>query len=172
MNRQEGDSKAPPSGPSPEDEAYDIRIAADGTWYHQGTPIRRAGLVRLFSSVLRRDDAGDYWLVTPAERGRIQVDDAPFVAVACVVQGEGRDQRLVMRTNTDAEVIVGSGHPIRVAFDPASREPRPYVMVRDRLEALILRPVYYQLADLAVEWNGRIGVWSGGAFFPLDAPPP
>lgn len=172
MNRQEGDSKAPPSGPIPEDEAYDIRIAADGTWYHQGVPIRRAGLVRLFSGVLRRDDAGDYWLVTPAERGRIRVDDAPFVAVACTVDGEGRHQRLVFRTNTDAEVTAGPDHPIRVAFDPARDEPRPYVMVRDRLEALILRPVYYQLADLAVEWDDRLGVWSGGAFFPLDAPSP
>lgn len=170
MNRHEGDSKARPRIASPEDEAYDIRIAADGTWYHQGTPIRRAGLVRLFAGVLRRDDAGDYWLVTPAERGRIQVDDAPFVAVACTVDGRGRDQRLVMRTNTDALVTVGPGHPIRVAFDPASGEPRPYVMVRDRLEALILRPVYYQLADLAVEWDGRVGVWSGGDFFALDAP--
>lgn len=171
MNRQEGDSKARQRITGPVDEAYDIRIAADGTWYHEGTPIRRIGLARLFASVLRRDDAGDYWLITPAERGRIRVDDAPFVAVACTVEGDGRDQRLVMRTNLDATVTAGPDHPIRVTFDPASGEPRPYVMVRDRLEALILRPVYYQLADLAVEWDGRVGVWSGGDFFPLDAPP-
>ena len=171
MNRQEGDSKARQRITRPVDEAYDIRIAADGTWYHEGTPIRRVGLARLFASVLRRDDAGDYWLITPAERGRIRVDDAPFVAVSCTVEGEGRGQRLVMRTNLDATVTAGPDHPIRVTFDPASGEPRPYVMVRDRLEALILRPVYYQLADLAVEWDGRVGVWSGGDFFPLDAPP-
>ena len=171
MNRQEGDSKARQRITGPVDEAYDIRIAADGTWYHEGAPIRRIGLARLFASVLRRDDAGDYWLITPAERGRIRVDDAPFVAVACTVEGDGRDQRLIMRTNLDATVTAGPDHPIRVTFDPASGEPRPYVMVRDRLEALILRPVYYQLADLAVEWDGRVGVWSGGDFFPLDAPP-
>ena len=171
MNRQGGDSKARPRVAGPADEAYDIRIAADGTWYHQGAPIRRIGLVRLFASVLRRDDAGGYWLITPAERGRIQVDDAPFVAVACTVEGEGRDQHLILRTNTDALVTAGPDHPIRVKFDPESGDPRPYVMVRDRLEALILRPVYYQLADLAVEWDGRIGVWSGNEFFPLDAPP-
>ena len=170
MNRQGGDSKAPGRLAGPADEAYDIRIAADGTWYYQGTPIRRHGLARLFASVLRRDDAGDYWLITPAERGRIQVDDAPFVAVDCTVSGGDRDQSLVMHTNMDETVAVDRAHPLRVAFDPATGEPRPYVMVRAGLEALVLRSVYYRLADLAVEWDGRLGVWSGGVFFPLDAP--
>lgn len=153
------------------DEAYDIRIARDGTWFHEGSPIGRKGLVRLFASVLRRDDAGDYWLVTPAERGRIRVDDAPFVAVAAEIEGAGRDQTIRFRTSIDDEVTADADHPIRVAVDPKSGEPSPYVLVRGRLEALIARAVYYDLAERTVEQDGRMGIWSAGTFFPLDAPP-
>lgn len=159
-----------PAG-SAADEAYDIRIARDGTWFHEGSPIGRKGLVRLFASVLRRDDAGDYWLVTPAERGRIRVDDAPFVAVAAEVEGEGAAQTIRFRTSIDDEVTADADHPIRVAIDAATGEPSPYVLVRGRLEALIARAVYYDLAERTVERDGRIGVWSAGAFFPLDEPP-
>ena len=151
-----------------DDEAYDIRIAADGTWFHEGRPIRRLPLVKLFASVLRRDDAGTYWLITPAERGRITVEDAPFIAVEMDRTGEGRDQVLAFRTNIDQWVQAGADHPIRVQEAAERREPRPYVLVRDRLEALIVRSVFYELAEIASEHEGGTGVWSRGQFFPLD----
>lgn len=159
-----------PGGRSPTaaDEAYDIRIAADGTWYYQGTPITRIGLVRLFAGVLRRDDRGDYWLITPAERGRIMVDDAPFLAVEAESVGESEDQVLTFRTNLDHRFQAGPNHPIRVAVNPGSGEPRPYILVADGLEALIIRSVFYDLVDRAEERDGRIGVWSKGVFFALD----
>jgi hypothetical protein len=160
-------------GPTAEDEAYDIRIARDGTWFYQGTPIARPALVKLFATVLRRDDTGDYWLITPAEKGRITVDDAPFVAVDMTVEdaAAGRDRRLVFRTNLDQIVEAGPDHPIRVAFDPETGEPSPYILVRDRLDALIARAVYYDLVERAEDHEGRIGVWSKGRFFPLDQEP-
>lgn len=153
------DQSAPPaSGGSPFanlgpaiDEAYDIRIKTDGTWLYQGTEIRRPGLVKLFASVLRRDDAGDFWLITPAERGRIRVDDAPFVAVDVTRTGTGPSQVLRFRTNLDEEVEAGPDHPIRVETDPATGEPRPYIVVRDRLEARINRPTFYELVAIAEE---------------------
>lgn len=154
---------------------FHMRIARDGTWFYHGSPITRKPLVRLFSTVLRRDDKGDYWLVTPVEQGRIEVEDSPFTAVALTVQGEGRNQRLTFRTNLDDEVTAGSAHPLDVIDRPAEaagvREPVPYILVRDRLEARIVRPVFYQLVDLAVpgEVDGHtsLGVWSDGIFFPL-----
>jgi len=162
---------APPQGAS---GAYDIRIARDGTWYHEGAPIGRKPLVRLFASVLWRDDDGDYWLRTPVERGRIEVEDAPFTAVELSVKGEGEGQILAFRTNLDDWVEADSEHPLRVAQNPENGEISPYILVRDRLEALILRPVYYELAELAVaspvegpESEECLGVWSKGVFFPL-----
>lgn len=160
-----------------EDEAYDIRIARDGTWYHEGSPIRRVQLARLFASVLRRDETGDFWLITPAERGRIRVDDAPFVAVAMEVAGEGENQILTFRTNLDEEIRAGAEHPIRMAFDTATGEPSPYLHVRGEigngLEALIARAVYYDLVELGIERAGpagtEIGVWSEGCFFILGS---
>ncbi|MCX7354819.1 MAG: DUF1285 domain-containing protein [Alphaproteobacteria bacterium] len=150
---------------------FAIRIARDGTWFYHGSPIGRKPLVRLFSTVLQRTPDGSYWLVTPAERGLIEVEDAPFTAVALEARGAGREQELVFRTNVDDEVAAGPDHPIRVADHEG--EPRPYVMVRDGLEALILRPVFYQLVDLAEERTeaGKtvMGIWSGGAFFTLGA---
>lgn len=168
--------QAPERLPSPEDEAYPIRILPDGTWTYHGSPIGRPKLVRLFASVLRRDAAGDHWLITPAERGRIVVDDAPFVAVAMTTEGEGRDRRLVFRTNIDEEAEAGPARPILVRGDPGTDEPRPYVVVRPGadgapgIEARIARPVFYDLVDLAEPDPadpGRLGVWAGGAFFPL-----
>ncbi len=145
----------------------DIRIARDGTWYHEGTSIGRQELVRLFSTVLRRETDG-YYLVTPAEKMKITVEDAPFLAVLLRVDGEGRDQKLVFTTNVGDETTIGPDHSIRVEIDPATQEPSPYVHVRGGLEAKIARPVFYQLADLA-EWrrDGMLGVWSDGVFFPL-----
>lgn len=161
------------SFPTPEGGWYDIRIDRDGTWYYRGTPIRRMELVKLFSTVLRRDEAGGYWLVTPAERGRIAVEDAPFVAVALDARGEGQGRRLVFRTNLDKEVTAGPDHPIRVSTDPDTGEPRPYIRVGDGIEARIARPVFYELAALCEEREEhgevRLGVWSMGTFFVLGS---
>lgn len=149
----------------------DMRIARDGTWFYHGSPIGRKPLVALFASVLRREADGEYYLVTPVEKGRVAVDDAPFVAVEVLVSGAGEDQALVFRTNIGDTVTAGRDHPIRVAHNQLTREPTPYVLVRGGLEALIARPVYYQLADLGVEHHAggelSYGVWSGGVFFPL-----
>lgn len=159
--------------PSAEDEAYDIRIGADGTWYYHGSPIGRLPLVRLFATVLRRDDAGNFWLITPAERGRIIVDDAPFIAVEMRVEGAGRDQRLIFRTNLDAEITAGPDHPIHVVTDPVTRQPRPYIRVRGTdaapLEARINRALFYDLVERAeaADDGDVIGVWSQGMFFAL-----
>ena len=171
-------AKAPPAkGPSlPFCGDFAIRIARDGTWFYQGTPIGRKPLVKLFASVLRREADGDYWLVTPYERGRIVVDDAPFVAVECDVEGGGEAQRLVFRTNIDELVTAGPEHPIRVVERPAAEgrpaEPSPYVLVRPGLEALIARPVFYQLVERAVPDPtdpAALGLWSGGCFFRLGS---
>jgi len=145
----------------------DMRIAADGSWFYRGTPIGRAALVKLFASILRREGDGQYWLVTPAERGRVTVEDAPFMAVEVTAHGIGRDQRLVFRSNLDEEATAGDDHPIRVETDPASGAPRPYILIREGLEARILRPVFYHLVDLGEAEGDRFGVWSSGRFFPL-----
>jgi uncharacterized protein len=145
----------------------DIRIARDGTWYHQGTPFGRRELVRLFSTILRKDPDG-FHLVTPGEKMRIRVDDAPFLAVLLAVEGEGETQRLVFTTNVGDETIAGRDNPIRVETHAETGEPAPYVHVRRGLEARIARSVFYQLADLAVTRDdGIMGVWSEGIFFSL-----
>lgn len=151
----------------------DMRIGRDGTWYYLGSPIGRKPMVQLFASVLRRE--GDrYFLVTPVEKIGIRVDDAPFLAVEMAVEGAGRDQAIAFRTNVDDGVTVDAAHPIRVDIDPRSEEPSPYVMVRDGLEALIARAVFYDLVERAVEEprgaGRRLGVWSAGVFFPIDGP--
>src|SRR5271170_1371133 len=112
----------------------DMRIARDGTWFYRGSPINRMPLVKLFASVLRREHDGLYWLVTPAERGQVTVEDAPFIAVAVDRQGEGPDQRLIFRTNLDEIVTASPDHPLRVetADDGA---PAPYILARPGLEA-------------------------------------
>lgn len=144
----------------------DIVIQANGEWRHEGAVIARAALVRLFSTVLRRDPDGIY-LVTPVEKLKITVEDAPFVAVA--VAREGDD--LVFTTNVGDVVRAGADHAIRVETDPATGEPRPYLHVRAGLDALIARPVFYDLVDQAVEdETGALGVWSGGVWFALGDP--
>ena len=149
----------------------DMRIGPDGTWYYAGSPIGRKELVKLFSTVLRRDAAGDHWLITPAEVCRIQVADAPFLAVEATVTGVGEDQVVTLRTNIDQTVAVDGDHPLRVEVDPETAEPRPYVALDRGLEARLTRAVYYQLVDLAVEENvGEdhiFGIWSGGHLFSL-----
>ena len=149
-------------------------IKRDGTWLYRGSPIGRKELVCLFSSVLRRDAAGDYWLETPAERGRIEVEDTPWTAVELDWTGDGPQQVLSFRTNVDQVVTAGQEHPIRVKHDCLTCEPIPYILVRldgQPLEARICRAVYYELVALAVPGmvGGRdvLGVWSQGRFFSL-----
>lgn len=148
----------------------DMRIARDGTWFYLGTPIGRPGLVRLFSSILKKED-GRYFLVTPVEKVGITVDDAPFVAVDFEASGEGRDQVLTFTTHVDDVVAAGPEHPIRVVRDPETGEPSPYVHVRAELEALIDRKSFYRLVEIGTvephEGADWFGLWSGGAFFPV-----
>jgi len=155
-------------------------IQRDGTWLYQGSPIGRKELVCLFASVLKREADGSFWLETPAERGRIEVEDAPFVAVELDWTGDGREQVLSFRTNVDQVVAAGPEHPIRIAHDILTCEPTPYIRVRPGkgafwVEARIGRAVYYELIALGVpHWvSGRrmLGVWSGGLFFPLGELP-
>ena len=148
--------------------ASDMRIARDGTWYHQGSPIGRTAMVRLFSTILRREADGSHVLVTPVEKLDIEVEDAPFVAVEMKTEGSGKAMRLAFRLNTGDMIAAGPAHPLR--FDATSGGPRPYVHVRGGLEALVARPVYYELAEIALS-NGSEppGVWSDGAFFALES---
>ena len=155
-------------------------IKRDGTWLYRGSPINRKELVCLFASVLKRDACGEFWLETPAERGRIEVEDAPFLAVELDWSGVGREQVLTFRTNTDQLVTAGAEHPIRVAHDILTCEPTPYLLLRPGagrhpVEARIGRAVYYELVALAEphEVLGRqmLGVWSGEHFFALGEMP-
>lgn len=142
----------------------DMRIARDGTWFHEGTPINREGLVRLFSTILKRE-GDDYFLVTPVEKWRIEVEDAPFVAVDFEAEGVGEAQSLVFETNVGDRVVAGTDTPIRVERDDETGEPSPYVMVRDGLEALIDRKSFYRLVEIGEERDGWFGLWSDGVFF-------
>lgn len=147
----------------------DMRIARDGTWFYLGTPIGRKPLVKLFSSIIRKD-GDDYFLVTPVEKVGIIVDDAPFVAVDFEVEGEGANQRITFTTQVDDVVDAGPNNPIRVVRD-VNGEPSPYVLVRANLEALIDRKSFYRLVDLGVhhfvDGEGWFGIWSGGMFFKI-----
>jgi len=144
----------------------DMRIARDGTWFYLGTPIGRPELVRLFSTILRRD-GDEYFLVTPVEKVGITVDDAPFVAQDFEVTGSGANQTLTFETNVGDTVTAGPDTPIRVVRDPDSGEPSPYVLVRTNLEALIDRKSFYRLVDLGTHHNDWFGLWSAGQFFPI-----
>ena len=175
-----GPGNSPPAGPptggwGPLIDRGDLemRIARDGTWFYRGSPIGRQPLVKLFGSVLHREPDGSYWLVTPAERGRIEVEDVPFLAVALTAEGEGRAQRLIFRTNLDEFVTAGPDNPLRMET-AASGGPVPYILVRDGLEARLARPVFYDLVDLGTEERfedaAAFGVWSEGMFFRLGEP--
>lgn len=166
-----GSGKPPQGAQRPVQECGDIglAIARDGTWSYQGSPIGRIALVKLFASVLKREADGRYYLITPVEKVSIAVEDAPFLAVAMETEGSGEGQVLRFRTNLDETVSAGPGHPLR--FRPeASGSFTPFVEIRGGLEARLVRAVYYDLVGLAVEKEGRLGVFSGGAFFPFPAP--
>lgn len=144
-----------------------MRIARDGTWYHEGSPIGRQAMVRLFSTILRREPDGSFVLVTPVEKLSIEVEDAPFVAVELKTEGEGRERSLAFRLNTGELVVAGSDRPLR--FQAGEDGPHPYLSVRSGIDALVARPVYYELANLALaEGAEPPGLWGDGAFFPMD----
>ena len=149
----------------------DMRIASDGSWHYLGTPIGRPAMVQLFASVLRREPDGRYVLVTPVEKVGIQVDDAPFIAVELRHEGMGRNRHMAFRLLTDEWVPLDAAHPLRVSVDPQTEAPRPYLMVRGGMEALVNRPVFYELVSLAdgeAPAGAPLGLWSGGRFWRLD----
>lgn len=146
-----------------------MAIRRDGTWLYQASPIGRKPLVKLFSRVLRRDADGRHYLVTPVEKVDVAVEDAPFLAVEMEVAGLGAAQTLTFRTNVDDVVRAGPGHRLRFVEEAGSGGLKPYLLVRGRLEALVTRAVYYDLVEIAVEHEDRTGLWSDGAFFPLEA---
>lgn len=153
----------PPKGMSPRPGQIvcgdiDMRIATDGTWYYQGSPIARQKLVNLFSTVVRRDEDGQYWLITPAEMARITVEDAPFLAVELASTNDNGVRMLKLRTNVDKWFIIDADHPIRVDVDAVSGEPRPYIkLAADGTEARITRNVFYELVEMSeqTDINGR-----------------
>lgn len=161
----------------PGDGPGTFRIARDGTWWHEGAPIRRHELVKLFATILRRSDDGGYALVTPVERAPVIVEDAPFLAEELAVRRDATGaQVLAFRTNVDTWVEADGEHPLQVRLAPDSETPNPYILVSDGLEARLVRSVFYELVDLAdyarPEGTGQdtevLGVWSRSRFFPLD----
>lgn len=149
---------------------FNMRIDRNGTWYYRGSPIGRAALVKLFATVLRRDEEGAFWLTTPVENGRIEVEDAPFIAVEIIADGAGPSQVIRFRTNVDDIVTLDAAHPLRVEEDSATGEPRPYIHVRKGLEARIARAVFYHLVERGESSeDGIFGVWSSGQFFALGS---
>jgi uncharacterized protein len=149
----------------------DMEIRADGTWFYMGTPIGRQPLVRLFSTVLRKEPDGKTYLVTPVEKVGIRVEDAPFVAVEMAVSGEGRSRTLTFRTNVGDVAVAGPEHKLRFVIAGENQELKPYLHIRGRLDALVSRPVMYDLVDLGeeAEIDGRpmFAVRSGGVLFPI-----
>lgn len=167
--RLAGEKKLPPVDKWNPEHCGDsaMRIARDGTWYHEGSPIGRPAMVRLFSTILRREPDGGYVLVTPVEKLAIEVEDAPFVAVEMKSEGEGRNRALGFRLNTGEVVLAGPEHGLR--FEERPDGPHPYLHVRGGLDALVARPVYYELAAIALaEGEDPPGIWSRGACFPME----
>lgn len=169
-------STSPPSNQTDEQRRFlcndpNICIDREGNWFHNGTPINRKKLVKLFSSILLKDQEDRFWLVTPAEKEEIIVEDAPFMAVELSVRGKGKKQNLVFRTNMDEYVQASLSHPIKIHDNCETGEPAPYVLVRNNLDAKLTRSVFYQLIDLGVEKTDgdgrRFGVWSNGTFFDI-----
>ncbi len=144
----------------------DIRIAKDGTWSYLGSPIKRFELVKLFSSILKKEGE-KFFLVTPVEKVGIIVEDAPFIAVDVDSNGEGQARTLTFSTLVGETVTAGPDHPIRIDVDPETEEPSPYVLVRANLEARLDRKTFYRLVDSATHHGDWFGVWSGGQFFGL-----
>jgi hypothetical protein len=143
-----------------------MRIARDGTWYHEGVPVRRPAMVRLFATVLRREPDGSHVLVTPVEKLDIEVESTAFRAVEMRVEGEGRNQRIAFALDSGDAVILGPDHPLNIVQTADGTSPR--LLIRHGLEAELTRPVYYELAELALGTGSEpAGVWSNGIFFPM-----
>ena len=160
----------------PVPQKFDIHIDSDGAWFHEGGLISRPAIVKLFASALRREADGSYWLVTPVERGTITVADVPFMATALNISGSGTDQQISFTTNVDDMVILSADHPLKMRLLPDANNydktmvVAPYITIRDRLEAKLSRPVFYELAEYAtINDQGVFGVWSSGSFFRLEA---
>ncbi len=147
-------------------QQFDIYIDKKGQWHHQGTPIKRQSLVRLLAGLLVKLDDGGYWLVSPAERGKITVEDAPFFISEAKINGKGDKQTIRLKTTCDDDVLVNATKPI-IFNSHNDGQSRPYINIRGQLNALISRPVYYELANYATEYKGRIGLWSDGDFIDL-----
>jgi hypothetical protein len=170
-NPETGERGLPPVHLWEPDYCGDIgmKIARDGQWYYANSPIGRKKLVRLFSTILRHDEDGEHYLVTPVEKIRIEVEDAPFIATLMTMTGEGRAQILRFETNVGDFTEAGPDHPMRFEINAETGEPSPYVHVRARLEGLIARPVFYDLVELAEVHEGQFGVWSHGVFFAISS---
>ncbi len=151
----------------------DMVIRTDGSWWHEGTRITRQPMVELFASILRKDADGFTYLVTPVEKIKIEVETAPFIAIRVDVEGDGVEQRVFFTTNLGETVEAGPDRPIRVEIDPESQEPTPFVTVRGRLEALMTRPVFYELVEHGIlggsEDSNQLGIFAGGVFYELGA---
>ena len=156
------------------EQQFNIKIASDGRWFHEGEEIHRKALVKLFSTVLKRDSDGVFWLETPVEKGRIEVEDAPFIAIALTVERAedaelDRDAALYFTTNVDEHVPLDMAHPLQMLPGLDGSGMRPYIEIRDGLLAKLSRPVYYELAARAITGDGGdIGVWSHDHFFVLE----
>ena len=146
----------------------DMRIAADGTWFYMNSPIGRKPLFKLFASVLRHDEDGKYYLVTPVEKCGIRVDDAPFLAIRMNTEGEGRSLVISFETNVDDVVVVNREHPLRFETEAGTSGLKPYVLMRARLEALVSRALFYDLVAKGRVEGEWFGVWSSGEFFPMQ----
>ena len=150
----------------------DIRIDVSGTWFYLGSPIGRLEIVKLFSSVLKRDKKGGYWLITPAEMCQIQVEDAPFIAIELIFSNQGPNQIIQFRTNIDQIITLDRKHPLRIAINKKTQEPRPYIDLGNGMEARISRPTFYQLVELgsivSVGQKNKYGVWSKKKFFKIS----
>lgn len=163
-------------GPEAEEDCGDfgIKIDRNGGWHYRGSPIGRKPLVKLFATVLNRRDDGSYWLTTPVENGRIEVEDVPFVAVEMIQSGQGPTQSVDFRTNLDAVVPLDLDHALRVETDPETGEPSPYIHTGQGLDARLLRPVFYHLIDIGedgeIDGTACFGVWSRGSFFAIGPP--
>ncbi len=149
----------------------DMVIRADGSWWHEGSRITRAALIKLFSSILRKDEDGETYLVTPVEKIKIMVERAHFIATRVDIEGSGENQRVFFHTNMEEIVELGENRPLRVETDPETLEPAPYINVRARLEAALARNVFYELVEHAVEievdQGVQLGVFAQNLFFPL-----
>ena len=149
-------------------ENVDMRIDREGKWYFMNSPIGRERMVKLFSRVLRFDDDGFYYLVTPIEKIRLLVEDKPFLIIDYSIKKRDDCQIITFITNTYDEFELSSKHPLRVVINEESNEPSPYALVRSNLEGLLSRNVFYKLVDAAEEFEGVLGIWSNNTFFKLS----